>query len=130
MGHTSTEGDTVNHLSPRFDNAIVNGDNTLTGFARNLWLAATANHEARHDPDSRTVIPVRSNREATELAAMVVDYAHKAFRLNLRHDGDLLVWPNGATLEISVTGRQSIRGARPSLTLVDEALVLPAEEKC
>lgn len=123
MGHVCAEDDAVNHLSRRFDNAIVNGDNTLTGFARNLWLAATANHEARHDPDSRTVVPVRSEREVAELASAVIDYASKAFRLNVRRDDDRLVWPNGATLTFSVAGRRPIRGEQPSIT-TDEVLVI------
>lgn len=120
MGHTSTENDAVNHLSPRFDNAIVNGDTTPTGFARNLWLAATANHQARNDPDSRTVIPVRSEHEAMELASVVIDYAAKAFRLHVEQQDGTLVWPNGATLAFSVTGRAKIRGERPALTVQDE----------
>jgi hypothetical protein len=99
-------------INPRYD---VGASSNVAGFARNLWLAATANHEARNDPDSHTVIPVRSDYEARELAAVVVDYAAKTFRLHVQRDGDCLVWPNGAVLAFSVSGRTPIRSAQPPI---------------
>lgn len=104
-------------MNPRFD---IQTQSDIALFAKTLWLAASANHEACHDPDSRSVIPVRSEREVNELARTVIDYAHNAFRLSVCREGDVLTWPNGATLEFSVVGRTPVRGLRPSIVVVDE----------
>lgn len=89
-------------------------------FVKSLWLAATANHEAMSDPESSVSVAVSTDAAAIELGSMVIDYARTAFRVQVRRQDEKLVWPNGATLEFSVTGRAKIRGDRPSFIAQDE----------
>lgn len=77
-------------------------DPGVAAFGQRLWLAATANHEARSVPDSAVQIPVPNEAIARELAGWVVDYAHKAFRCHVETEYDRLVWPNGSTLEFLI----------------------------
>jgi hypothetical protein len=93
--------------------------------ARTLWLASTANFDAMNNPEAAVAIPVSSDAEAARLGSVVIGYAHMAFGLHVQWRDEMLVWPNGATLEFSVMGRSPIQGARPALIAVDEISAAP-----
>lgn len=91
----------------------------LFGFTKNLWLAATVNHEAMNDRDAAVTVAVRSGSEVSDLGDMVIGYARTAFGLTVKRDGDRLVWPNGATATFT-TPAPPVKGAEPLVIEADE----------